>query len=276
MVLQTGSRAGTQAPIYYGYYMIGRHKECQIRPKSRSVSRHHCLLHHDPHGIKVIDLDSTSGTRLNEERLEPRQWVPITDGDMLRCGKIVFRVSCEKVTQKADQQVHAAVGAAAAGSMVSGEAWQEVDIADYLDSEDDADRERRYESIRDQRIAKKTAADSDELDASDDDFDGASPTVAEGESVANIPDQPVGRRQDESAESGKSAASDRPAPGRLPKKYRRKLSGAKASSTPIFADSERLKLIAAAILTVAMLGYLGYSAYRSYNGPEVRVLEGID
>ena len=48
LILATGSHAGMEETLKPGYYMIGRHEQCQIRPKSRSVSRRHCLLHPAP------------------------------------------------------------------------------------------------------------------------------------------------------------------------------------------------------------------------------------
>ncbi len=92
LVLAVGSRAGREAPLQYGYYMIGRHSECQIRPKSRSVSRRHCLLFQDDTGLQVLDLNSTAGTRVNDLRIRPKTWIALRNGDMLRCGKVVFRV----------------------------------------------------------------------------------------------------------------------------------------------------------------------------------------
>ena len=54
LVLASGSRSGLAAPLFEGYYLIGRHEECQIRPKSRSVSRRHCLLHNHNGLLRVF------------------------------------------------------------------------------------------------------------------------------------------------------------------------------------------------------------------------------
>lgn len=108
------------APIQEGYYLIGRDRECQIRPKTRSVSRNHCLIHYgksspepmtasrqdDPRNgagddpsspqpfarFHVLDLRSTAGTKINGTTIKPRQWYPIASGAELRCGKIAWRV----------------------------------------------------------------------------------------------------------------------------------------------------------------------------------------
>ena len=92
LVLAAGSRAGTEAPLLVGYYMIGREADCQIRPKSRSVSRRHCLVHHQGDGVRVFDLGSTSGTTINNKKIAPKSWVNLEDGDLLRLGKIGFHL----------------------------------------------------------------------------------------------------------------------------------------------------------------------------------------
>lgn len=93
LIVQDGPLAGTLAPIKPGYYLIGRHAECQIRPESRSVSRRHCLVLHNEHGFGVFDLQSSWGTFVNRQRLEPHTWRHLRDGDFLRVGLFGFRVS---------------------------------------------------------------------------------------------------------------------------------------------------------------------------------------
>ena len=109
LIVQDGPLAGTLAPIKPGYYLIGRHSECQIRPEARSVSRRHCLLLHNEHGFGVFDLQSSWGTFVNTQRLEPHTWRHLRDGDFLRVGLFVFRVSMrpdETPDWVAQQPVH--------------------------------------------------------------------------------------------------------------------------------------------------------------------------
>ncbi len=120
--------------------MIGRHAECQIRPKSKSVSRRHCMLHHVAGNVRVLDLKSTTGTIVNGSRLEPRNWRTLEDGDQIRCGKVVFQLSVANVAGAGKLTRN--------DSMAAGEAWHDFDVAGFLDAEDAADREERYSSIR--------------------------------------------------------------------------------------------------------------------------------
>jgi predicted component of type VI protein secretion system len=189
LVLASGSRAGTEAPLMVGYYMIGRSSECQVRPKSKSVSRRHCLVHHHGSGIRVFDLGSTSGTRINDQKVVPKTWVEVQDGDLVRLGKIGFHLHTRQAspTQSNVPSTGASdpgsdLGAAAIqgdhlgqekkrsqaqegsneqkpNSIVTGQAWDSFDIAGFLDSQDQADQAERYQKIRQQHQA---ASDSDD------------------------------------------------------------------------------------------------------------------
>lgn len=115
LVLLTGSNAGLVAAIHPGYYLVGRSSHCQIRPKTRSVSRQHCLLYFgdgSPQPIEapeineeievkdtadtsrrihVMDLGSASGTRIDGKKVSVRKWRQVPSGGELRCGKIAWR-----------------------------------------------------------------------------------------------------------------------------------------------------------------------------------------
>lgn len=156
LILDVGSKAGLAASIHEGYYLIGRHAECQIRPKSRSVSRRHCLLHHASGRVNLMDLDSTSGTLVNSTRLEPRKWRKLNPGDELRLGKVVFKVSVDD----SHQATQPAEGNGVA-QMKAGAAMHDFDVAGFLDAQDDIDREERYQAIRDGH--------ANELDSAEDD-----------------------------------------------------------------------------------------------------------
>jgi eukaryotic-like serine/threonine-protein kinase len=93
---------------------IGRADDCLLRlPRDvvhLDVSRHHCLLDIDPPEIRVRDLGSKNGTYVNGVKIGQRQsgltpeaasvvempeW-PLEEGDELRVGNTVFRVSVSR------------------------------------------------------------------------------------------------------------------------------------------------------------------------------------
>ncbi len=57
------------------------------------VSREHLAIHVRREGVFIEDMDSRNETSHNGYRLVPHQWYPLRDGDELRLGAIVLRVS---------------------------------------------------------------------------------------------------------------------------------------------------------------------------------------
>lgn len=163
LIITQGTKAGTAAPIHPGYYLVGRHKECQIRPKSRSVSRRHCLLMHNDDGFGALDLKSTRGTFVNGSRLVPHQWRVLANGDEIRFGKVVFTVSIKQqslagggeTSETSDDSVLDANGSASDAP----ESWQNLDVAEFLETEDEDDFDLPYgraeEHEKDQRATTR-------------------------------------------------------------------------------------------------------------------------
>jgi pSer/pThr/pTyr-binding forkhead associated (FHA) protein len=57
------------------------------------VSREHVAIHVGGEGVFVKDVDSVNETIHNGFRLMPQQWYPLGDGDELKLGAIILRVS---------------------------------------------------------------------------------------------------------------------------------------------------------------------------------------
>lgn len=315
--------------------MIGRLKECQIRPKSRSVSRRHCLLHWQDDTLKVFDLDSTSGTRINGEKIPPRTWSVLPPDGELRCGKICFLFRVSGVAMRPATTGAGQGGAAAGtndqssppggnpsvaaggpadtlhddfgtdaidrrmdsgdssdeidkfdavetGSMLRGKAWQEADVAEFLEAEDTIEREKRYESIR--SLHPSEAEDSHIFD--EEELAAAASTAKPTQNPTTT--QPAGRsssdppvaskgqagatisQAEEQSAAKKDSAANKPKP--LPPKQRRKLNRQKGAGI----DTDRLKLVAVIVGTIVVIGVVSYQVYRFQVGPEVQVIEGID
>ena len=279
LVLATGSRAGMVAPLHPGYYMIGRHGECQIRPKSRSVSRRHCLLQHECDQVRVFDLNSSSGTYVNDRKLEPRVWASLADGDSLRCGKILFHVSVKPGTDDDSSD---------SASMVGGAAWQADDIADFLELEDEVDREERYGRIRANRSVP-----GDQSQVARPNLTRAVVTRAEPENPTDseigtdvdlfedVFDEDEGQAASKpptvAAQPAKKAGASKRAELQKLKTKKPKIRGPRRSISIQFPrDPSQWKAIAAVAMLLCTVGYFGYVVYGMYSGPDVRVLDSID
>ncbi|NPA06854.1 MAG: FHA domain-containing protein [Chloroflexi bacterium] len=62
-----------------------------IRPQD-GVSRRHARLYWENDRLYLVDLGSTNGTKINGQRLQPWQPVPVRDGDVVQMGRLRFYV----------------------------------------------------------------------------------------------------------------------------------------------------------------------------------------
>ncbi len=86
-----GRHAGQVIRISAPKFLIGRAEDCQLRPHSEMVSRHHCALIIEGDYAEVRDFGSKNGTFVNDERVLPAR--ELKTGDVLRIGPLQFEVS---------------------------------------------------------------------------------------------------------------------------------------------------------------------------------------
>ena len=89
LVVAAGNREGQVIPVFTDKFIIGRAKDCHLRPTSELISRYHCAI---LVGNEVIvrDLGSRNGVRLNGEKIVTEQ--KINSGDKLVVGPLEFFV----------------------------------------------------------------------------------------------------------------------------------------------------------------------------------------
>ncbi len=88
----SGSSEGKLIPVTQEKFLIGRSDECQLRPKSDSISRRHCALIQKDDRLLLIDLKSRNGTIVNEKKLDPAKAKVLKHGDKIQVGKLEFEV----------------------------------------------------------------------------------------------------------------------------------------------------------------------------------------
>ena len=59
---------------------------------STGVSRRHALIRRKTKGFEIIDLGSTNGTWLNENRLAPKKAYPLPSGATIRLGQLRLKI----------------------------------------------------------------------------------------------------------------------------------------------------------------------------------------
>jgi pSer/pThr/pTyr-binding forkhead associated (FHA) protein len=249
LIMTQGSHAGTAAPIHPGYYLVGRHKECQIRPKSRSVSRRHCLLLRNDDGFGALDLKSTVGTYVNGQRLQPHQWRTLGDGDQIRFGKVAFSVSINQPALAALRDQTATTierTRSLQEPRETPESFNNFDVAEFLDAEEEAEFEEQA-------------------------------TKPNETFIGEIPD-------DEEVESEKILEVD-PAPKKRPPRRKidhdaYKRAPKRSFSLPSFGSGSGegvdWKLVGTIAMVSAAIGLFVYQSYRFQSGPDIEVRQNLD
>ena len=85
-----GKHAGQVIPLNRRKFLIGREQDCQLRPNSEMVSRHHCVFSVDDFSVRLRDLGSTNGTIVNGERI--RRETVLIAGDKIIIGNLEFEL----------------------------------------------------------------------------------------------------------------------------------------------------------------------------------------
>lgn len=85
-----GKHAGQSIPLTKKKFLIGREQDCQLRPNSELVSRHHCIFTVDDFSVRLRDLGSTNGTSVNGERI--RKETVLEAGDRVIVGNLEFEI----------------------------------------------------------------------------------------------------------------------------------------------------------------------------------------
>jgi len=90
LVVVHGKHAGQEIPIPGPKFFIGRAEDCNLRPHSDLVSRHHCVVMVEEGFVAVRDFNSKNGTFVNGEKISGE--TEIKSGDHLKVGQIEFEV----------------------------------------------------------------------------------------------------------------------------------------------------------------------------------------
>ena len=134
-----GSHAGTEIAVPGPEFVIGRQEGCDLRPKSETVSRRHCMISLTDSGVVVRDLKSRNGVYVNGSKIEDE--VLLKPGDQLRVGKLEFEALID-YGLGASKKPHVA-SVKDAVSRVAGARKSENDIGDWLSEADEVERLRQ-------------------------------------------------------------------------------------------------------------------------------------
>ena len=91
LVVIGGSHSGKEIPVSGPKFFIGRDRDCQLRPNSDVVSRHHCALIVEDGYVAVRDFNSKNGTLVDGVRVIGEQ--ELHSGSELAIGPLRFNFS---------------------------------------------------------------------------------------------------------------------------------------------------------------------------------------
>ena len=85
-------------------YLVGRDPGCHIVVAHPSVSGHHAELHQAAGGYRLVDLDSSNGTYVNERRITDAL---LAEGDVVGIGSATFRLAQHELRAVSDSGLQA-------------------------------------------------------------------------------------------------------------------------------------------------------------------------
>ena len=88
LFLLDGTRDDRRIPLPETIFLIGRDRQCHLRPHCELVSKLHCAIAAWSGKVRVRDLRSRNGTFINGRRVLGE--LVVADGDQLRVGSVVF------------------------------------------------------------------------------------------------------------------------------------------------------------------------------------------
>jgi predicted component of type VI protein secretion system len=152
LVVLGGKNAGMQLAVAGAKYLIGRGEDCQLRPGSDQISRHHCAILVEEGKVTVEDYGSTNGTYVNQQRVQNNR--ELRTGDHLRIGPLEFEVQLTvNVGGKKKPKIQT-IQEAAARTAQSATKPEDLDVAHWLDSGDVSPDDTINEILAQQRRAE--------------------------------------------------------------------------------------------------------------------------
>ncbi len=180
-----GSHTGKEIHVRGERLLIGRAEECQLRPNSEKISRHHCEIAVEGGKSVVRDLNSRNGTFVNGKAISKA--IELNHGDRLAVGPLQFEVLL-LTDLKGEKKPKVRSIKEAAARTASQSAADESDVESWLTAftgdadEDTAVLDRReVTAAAEQNVKKFVIPGSDQPKKSEEDEQDAGPAKDSGD-----------------------------------------------------------------------------------------------
>lgn len=209
----SGSHAGKEIKVSTEKFLIGRSDSCQLRPKSESVSRKHCILVRKDNRFLVQDLKSRNGTFVNGKRLPTDKAKVLKPGDLLKVASLEFEVVIEPSLNAPKKPEVAGVADAASRVVDSGSAdsrFEDVDVDSWLDEADQVDRVRKLSDPDTRQFSLEALR---QKESNEDSSNGD----------LSVSSEPSDDSSDESVVEKIKRSKEKKKPGKLPENFKQQL-----------------------------------------------------
>ena len=132
-----GRQAGKELSLPDGNFLVGRAEDCQLRPGSEMISRHHCVFIIEDAYVGLRDFGSKNGTLVNDERVLAEQ--EIKNGDRVKIGPLEFEVCVDHRVGGKRRPAVKDVAEVAARTAESNADNPQDDISQWLGEEESTD-----------------------------------------------------------------------------------------------------------------------------------------
>jgi pSer/pThr/pTyr-binding forkhead associated (FHA) protein len=208
-----GSNEGKEIAVNSEKFLIGRADECQLRPKSESVSRRHAAIIQKDGRVLLVDLKSRNGTFVNDKQLSSDKAKILKDGDLLRVGKLEFQIAIEVGlggAKKSEVKDVKDAATRAAQTSAADSKFEQIDISQWLEEADQVPRtSKSTEPETRQLVLDETTRISDvPAEGSDADEKKEDEAGAKGKRPDKKPPQKLPKNTAPSSGNSRDAASE--------------------------------------------------------------------
>jgi hypothetical protein len=93
----SGNCCGQCIRLDFHHFVVGAERDCDLRPASPLLSRHHCVFKKDEYSLRIRDLGSTNGTFVNGRRIFSE--AILKPGDEVTIGDVMLHVLLPRAPQ---------------------------------------------------------------------------------------------------------------------------------------------------------------------------------
>lgn len=141
-----GGRRADEITIRKTRYYIGSEPDCHLRCPTSGLDARHCVLIRSDTEVAVHDLNTASGTFVNDRKVMGRQ--VLANGDLLRVGRLEFEVVLAAAVDASHEMFNgrwrgSPATPAAAGPPKNAVERLDGDITDMLERADEHERQER-------------------------------------------------------------------------------------------------------------------------------------